>query len=146
MGNLDDTPLRCRVSAKKSPAAAQRGTLADAVCSGQGDILAVEQRFELDRSAGVAELLDLGEELVELLGVAHGKAQQRIELSDDVVMADDGTLRSAEIAEFVILVRLEGDGDEAPSWAASRAARCPARSSTVLPGGSTTRRSAWRTR
>ena len=34
----------------------------------------------------------------------------------------------------------------APSWAASRAARCPARSSTVLPGGSTTRRSAWRTR
>ena len=40
----------------------------------QRDLLAVEERLELDRGARVAELLDEGEKLVELLRVAHGEA------------------------------------------------------------------------
>ena len=42
----------------------------------QRDILAVKKRFKLDRGARVAKLLDEGQKLVELLRIAHGKAQQ----------------------------------------------------------------------
>ena len=76
----------------------------------QRDLLAVEERLELDRGARVAELLDEGEKLVELLRVAHGEAEQRVELTHHVVVADDGALRGAEIAEFVEEHWNEGDG------------------------------------
>ena len=79
----------------------------------QRDILAVKKRFKLDRGARVAKLLDEGQKLVELLRIAHGKAQQGVELTHHMVVADDGALRGAEITEFVVLVRLEGNGDEA---------------------------------
>ena len=61
---------------------------------------AVEERLELDRGARVAELLDEGEKLVELLRVAHGEAEQRVELTHHVIVADDGALRGAEIARI----------------------------------------------
>ena len=96
----------------------QGGQSRPAWCKGnvvlrQRDLLAVEERLELDRGARVAELLDEGEKLVELLRVAHGEAEQRVELTHHVIVADDGALRGAEIAEFVILVRLERNRDKA---------------------------------
>ena len=72
-----------------------------------------QKRLELYRRAGVAVGLDLGEQRVQLLRVAHGELEQRVEHTDHMVVADDRRALLAEDTERGVLLRLERHGDKA---------------------------------
>ena len=72
----------------------------------------VKERLELHRRAGVAVGLDLGEQRVQLLRVAHGELEQRVEHTDHMVVADDRRALLAEDTERSVLLRLERHGDK----------------------------------
>jgi len=71
-----------------------------------GDLLGFKISFQLNRCLRIAVMFDGREQLIQFPGAPDRKAQQGIEHTDHMVMADDGGIFGTEVAEAVILLRL----------------------------------------